>query len=65
VVYGRDTPARSSADIEALASLPAVRSSCLSKGKLALHEEFPDEVAPVIEPFLAEGRPDSSVQNQP
>jgi pimeloyl-ACP methyl ester carboxylesterase len=57
VVYGRESPTRSRAEMEALASVPGVRSSCLPNGKLGLHEEFPDAVAQAIEPFLAEGEP--------
>jgi pimeloyl-ACP methyl ester carboxylesterase len=52
VVYGAATPRRSKAEMETLASVPHVRSVELSKGKLAVHEEFPDAVAEVVRSFL-------------
>jgi pimeloyl-ACP methyl ester carboxylesterase len=52
VVYGDETPPRSRAEMEALAALPNVRLERLPKGKLSVHEEFPDDVASVIKPFL-------------
>ncbi len=52
VVYGGDTPPRSRAEIEALAQLPGVVTAQLPRGKLSLHEEFPDEVAAAVLPFL-------------
>ncbi|HEY1943092.1 MAG TPA: alpha/beta hydrolase [Roseiarcus sp.] len=52
VVYGAETPPRSRAEIEALAALPNVRLERLPIGKLAIHEELPDEVAAAIAPFL-------------
>ncbi|MEK9282764.1 alpha/beta hydrolase [Bradyrhizobium sp. ISRA442] len=54
VVYGDEIPARSRAEIASLAALPNVQIKRLPKGKLALHEEFPDEVVSVIRPFLFE-----------
>jgi pimeloyl-ACP methyl ester carboxylesterase len=54
VVYGNETPARSRAEIESLAALPNVRIERLPKGKLSLHEEFPDDVISVLRPFLFE-----------
>jgi pimeloyl-ACP methyl ester carboxylesterase len=56
IVYGTQTPSRSRAEMEALAAVPGLRSACLPKGKLALHEEFPDAVAQAVMPFLADGR---------
>ena len=52
VMYGAATPRRSKAEMEALASIPHVRSVELSKGKLAVHEEFPDAVAEAVRSFL-------------
>ena len=52
LIYGAETPARSRAEMEALASLPAVTSERLMRGKLSVHEEFPDEVGPVVRRFL-------------
>ena len=60
VVYGAATPRRSKAEMEALASIPHVRSVELSKGKLAVHEEFADAVAEVVRSFL---KPDSGVSH--
>ena len=53
LVYGGETPSRSLSEMEALASLPGVETIRLARGKLALHEEFPDDVAAVLRPFLA------------
>ena len=47
----------SGAEMEALRSLPQVRIELLAKGKLAVHEEFPDAVADAIERFLRETEP--------
>jgi hypothetical protein len=47
--------------MEALAALPNVSSIELPRGKLAIHEEFPDAVVEVIVPFLHDGpRPGAS-----
>jgi pimeloyl-ACP methyl ester carboxylesterase len=55
LVYGADTPPRSRAEMEALAAVPGVRTARLPRGKLSVHEEFPDATLSAIEPFLAEG----------
>ena len=52
VVYGAGTPPKSMAEMEVLAALPNVRAIRLPAGKLAVHEEFPDAVAEVVNPFL-------------
>jgi hypothetical protein len=52
MVYGAQTPSRSRAEMEALASVPSIRSVMLPLGKLSMHEEFPDLVAETIKPFL-------------
>jgi len=52
LVYGADTPAKSKAEMEALAALPNVRTALLPAGKLAIHEEFADEVAAALRGFL-------------
>jgi pimeloyl-ACP methyl ester carboxylesterase len=52
VVYGAKTPPRSRAEIEALAGLPNVVATVVPCAKLAVHEEFPDEVATAIKKFL-------------
>jgi hypothetical protein len=38
--------------MEALGQLSGVQSCVLPNGKLAVHEEYPDEVAQVLKPFL-------------
>ena len=52
MIYGAQTPSRSRAEMEALASVPSIRSVMLPLGKLSVHEEFPDLVAETIKPFL-------------
>jgi len=52
MVYGAQTPSRSRAEMEALASVHRVQSVMLPRGKLSVHEEFPDLVAEAIGPFL-------------
>jgi pimeloyl-ACP methyl ester carboxylesterase len=53
MVYGGQTPPRSRAEMEALATISNLRSVCIPRGKLALHEEFPAQVAQAVAPFLA------------
>jgi pimeloyl-ACP methyl ester carboxylesterase len=57
VVYGAETPPRSRAEMAALAGVPGIRSVVLPRGKLAVHEEFPDATAAAIAPFLREAPP--------
>jgi pimeloyl-ACP methyl ester carboxylesterase len=52
VVYGAETPPRSRAEMEALAGLPNVVATVVPHAKLAVHEEFPNEVATTIKRFL-------------
>jgi pimeloyl-ACP methyl ester carboxylesterase len=52
LVYGAETPSRSRAEMEALASIPGVQVITLPLGKLSVHEEFPDSVAETIKPFF-------------
>src|SRR5208337_3329814 len=54
LVYGAETPPKSRAEIEALAALPRIQSVQLPRGKLAVHEEFPDGVIDAIDPFLSQ-----------
>jgi hypothetical protein len=54
LVYGAETPAKSRAEMEALAAVPGIRTARLARGKLAVHEEFPDATFGAIDPFLAE-----------
>jgi len=53
LVLGGETPRRSLAEMEALAGLPGVTTVRLARGKLSVHEEFADEVAAALRPFLA------------
>jgi pimeloyl-ACP methyl ester carboxylesterase len=48
VLYGAQTPPRSKAEILALEGLDGVELVELPRGKLSLHEEFPDAVAAAI-----------------
>jgi pimeloyl-ACP methyl ester carboxylesterase len=52
LIYGDETPQRSLAEIEALAKLPGVATARLVRGKLSVHEEFPDDVAAAMGRFL-------------
>lgn len=52
VLYGDETPLKSRTEIEALAEIPGVRTERLPRGKLAIHEEFPDSVADAAMAFL-------------
>jgi pimeloyl-ACP methyl ester carboxylesterase len=55
-VYGEETPKRSRAEIEALAAAgPGMTVVRLPRGKLAFYEEFPDDTATAVLPFLVEG----------
>ena len=54
LVYGAETPPKSRAEMEALAAVPGIRTARLPRGKLAVHEEFPDATFVAIAPFLAE-----------
>jgi pimeloyl-ACP methyl ester carboxylesterase len=53
LVFGDESPRRSKAEMEALAELPGVSAVRLARGKLSVHEEFSDEVAAALRPFLA------------
>jgi len=53
VLYGDQTPRKSRAEIEALAEIPEVRTERLARGKLAIHEEFPDSIADAAMAFYA------------
>jgi hypothetical protein len=41
--------------MEALAGLPGVETVHLERGKLSVHEEFPDQVAATVGAFLQRG----------
>jgi pimeloyl-ACP methyl ester carboxylesterase len=53
MVYGDQTPPRSRAEMEALATSYGMRSVRIPRGKLSLHEEFAIQVAQAVAPFLA------------
>ncbi|WP_158813620.1 alpha/beta fold hydrolase [Methylocapsa sp. S129] len=52
VLYGANTPRKSRADMEALASLPNVERRTIPRGKLAVQEEEPGGVEAEIRAFL-------------
>jgi pimeloyl-ACP methyl ester carboxylesterase len=52
MIYGADTPPKSKTEMEQLAGLPNVRTALLPAGKLAIHEEFAEEVAGALRAFL-------------
>jgi pimeloyl-ACP methyl ester carboxylesterase len=52
VIYGADTPPKSKAEMAELAALPNVDAALLPVGKLAIHEEFAEEVAGAVRAFL-------------
>ncbi|MEZ2132641.1 MULTISPECIES: alpha/beta fold hydrolase [unclassified Sinorhizobium] len=52
VTYGMETPRKSRAEMDALADLPNVRLERFDLGKLAIHEEFPEDIARIIRDFL-------------
>jgi pimeloyl-ACP methyl ester carboxylesterase len=52
VLYGAGTPSKSMAEMKALAGLENVGVTILPSGKLAVHEEFPDETARAVKGFL-------------
>lgn len=53
MLYGAQTPPRSRAEMEALADLPGVAARCLERATLGMAEERADDLAPLIDPFLA------------
>ena len=57
VLYGRDTPARSFAEMQALVALPGIESRLLGRGALGMAEERPADLAPLIETFLSGAEP--------
>jgi pimeloyl-ACP methyl ester carboxylesterase len=66
VVYGDETPAKSKAEMEALAALPNVRVEHLTSGKLAIHEEFPEAISRAVKAFDAPpGAPGAVARGDP
>jgi pimeloyl-ACP methyl ester carboxylesterase len=56
VARGAETPLKSLAEMEALGALPMVQASAAPRGKLGVHEEYPADIATVIEEFLSDIR---------
>jgi hypothetical protein len=56
-LFSENAPAKSRAEMEALAMLPNVRTVRLPQGKLSFYEEFPEEAAEVIREFLTANPP--------
>jgi pimeloyl-ACP methyl ester carboxylesterase len=61
LIYGAETPSRSRAEMDALAAAPGVQTERLQRGKLSVHEEFPDDVASFVGPFLSNLRSPSAL----
>ncbi|MBB5468136.1 pimeloyl-ACP methyl ester carboxylesterase [Paraburkholderia sp. CI2] len=57
VIYGDQTPPKSRVEMEALGQLPNVQVEWVMKGKLAIHEEFPEIVSIAIRRFLTKESP--------
>jgi Alpha/beta hydrolase family len=51
-LFAEGTPPKSRTEMEALAALPNVETVRLPRGKLSFYEEFPDDAAQVIGPYL-------------
>lgn len=51
-IFGERTPPKSLAEMEALAAVPHIESHRLSKGRLAIHEEYPEDVAKILVRWL-------------
>ena len=52
VIYAGRAPRKSKAEMTALTALANVQASEVRAGKLAVHEEHPDVVAPLVTAFL-------------
>ncbi len=52
VVYAAGSPRKSKVEMAALAALSNIKPAEVPEGKLAVHEEFPEKVAPIILDFL-------------
>jgi pimeloyl-ACP methyl ester carboxylesterase len=63
ILYGRDTPPKSRAEMEAIASLPAVESRLLDRGALGMAEELSGDLAPLIDGFVSGKPPHFAEQN--
>lgn len=61
LVHGAGGPARSMAEMEALAAVPGLRAIRLPDGRLGVHEEHPRAVAAVLRAFLLDPRVSSGL----
>ncbi len=52
VLYGREVPPKSKAEMQALAELPNTTAAELPHGKLSFYEEFPEATAAMLEELL-------------
>lgn len=52
LVYGDETPPKSCAEMDAASRITGVETLRLKRGKLSVHEEFADHIAPEIVSFL-------------
>jgi pimeloyl-ACP methyl ester carboxylesterase len=52
LIYGEETPPKSRTEMEAASRMPGVETLRLPRGKLSVHEEFPERIAPDILAFL-------------
>ncbi len=56
-VFSENAPAKSRAEMEALAELPNVETIRLPQGKLSFYEEFPAQTASSVHEFLTSAVP--------
>ena len=55
VIVAAGSPRKSKTEMAALAALSNIKSAEVPEGKLAVHEEFPEKVAPIVLDFLRDG----------
>jgi pimeloyl-ACP methyl ester carboxylesterase len=55
VIIAAGSPRKSKTEMAALAALSNIKSAEVQEGKLAVHEEFPEKVAPIVLDFLRDG----------
>jgi hypothetical protein len=64
VIVAAGSPRKSKTEISALAALSKIKSAEVPEGKLGIHEEFPEKVAPIILDFLRDGLRLADVTNR-
>lgn len=52
-LFSLDAPRRSRAEMEALAAVPGLATQRVPAGKLSFYEEFPEQTAAAMQPFLS------------